>query len=221
VVNHKLLPFRAHPASLAPVIDTSAPSPKNVMAKNYQQLWKDVTSASDEGKAVRTLAKIVLDKEGRAFILRLERNCAELCMEILDRVSRDPYPLPSRRLRLFPQGIAEHKLEAAEKQAFFIVLRRLAAIHGRLPESMMITDEIKVSDEILASGGFADVRTGKYKGCLVAVKTIRVAKQDDFLKIRKVSVDDILGHLIHSSDHPPSNSAKKLYSGIRCPIRTS
>jgi len=142
-------------------------------------------------------------------------------MEILDRVSRDPCPLPSRRLRLFPQGIAEHTLEAKEKQAFFVLLRELAAIHGRLPESMMITDEIKVSDEILASGGFVDVRTGTYKGCLVAVKTLRVAKQDDFLKIRRVSVDGILGRLKYSSDHPPSNFAKNLYFGIRCPIPTS
>jgi len=161
------------------------------MAKNYQQLWKDVASASDEGKAVRTLVKIVLDKEGRVFILGLERNYAELCMEILDRVSRDPYPLPSRRLRLFLQGIAEHELMSTERNAFFIVLRKLAAIHGRLPEFMMITDEIKVSDEILPSGGYADVRIGTYKGHLIAAKTMRISKQDDLLKIRKVNVNGI------------------------------
>lgn len=57
---------------------------------------------------------------------------------------------------------------------------------------MMITEEIGVSEEILASGGFADVRTGTYQGCLVAVKTMRVAKRDDFLEMRKVSVHDIL-----------------------------
>jgi serine/threonine-protein kinase TNNI3K len=56
---------------------------------------------------------------------------------------------------------------------------------------MIITEEIKVSDKILASGGFADVRTGTYMGHLVAVKTMRVPEQDDFLKIRKVSVSDI------------------------------
>jgi len=162
------------------------------MAKYYQQLWRDVASTSDEGKAVRTLARIVLDREGRTFILNLEHNDAELCMEILDRVSRDPYLFPSRHLRWSPQGIAEHKLEATEKQAFLVVLRELAATHGRLPESMMITEEIDVSDEILASGGFADVRTGTYQGHFVAVKTMRVAKQGDFLKIRKVSVHDIL-----------------------------
>ena len=56
---------------------------------------------------------------------------------------------------------------------------------------MMITDEIKVSDEIFPSGGYADVRIGAYKGRLVAVKTMRVAKQDGLLKVRKVSVSGI------------------------------
>ena len=69
------------------------------MAKNYQQLWQDVASTSDEGKAVRTLAEIVLDKPGRTFILGLERGDAELCIEILDRVSHDLYLPPSPRLR--------------------------------------------------------------------------------------------------------------------------
>ena len=52
----------------------------------------------------------------------------------------------------------------------------------------MITDKIDVSDNILASGGFSDVRTGTYLGALVAVKTMRVAEQDGFMKIRKVSI---------------------------------
>lgn len=165
------------------------------MAKDYRQLWKVVTSASDEGKAVRTLAEIVLDKEGRSFILKLEHDDAELCMKVLDYVSRHSYPLPSCRLRWFLQGLTEHKLKATERQAFFVALRRLAVTRGRLPESMKITERIDVSDEIFASGGFADVRTGMYKGHRVAVKTMRVRKLDDFRKITKVSVRDILGYL--------------------------
>ena len=55
----------------------------------------------------------------------------------------------------------------------------------------MITDKIEVSDTILESGGFADIRRGTYMGSLVAVKTMRVSPQDDFLKIRKVSIDKI------------------------------
>ena len=57
------------------------------MAKDYPRLWKYVASARDEGKAVRTLAEILVDKEGRAFIGTLKRADAELCIEILDHVS--------------------------------------------------------------------------------------------------------------------------------------
>ena len=126
-----------------------------------------------------------------------------------------------RRLRWFFQGLAQHDLRAKEKQAFFVVLRRLAAIHGRLPDSM-IAEETKVSNEILASGGFADVRTGMYKGRLVAVKTMRVAKQDDSRKIRKVGINDSFSAAWNAVlIILPSNFAKKLSSGTRCPTQTS
>ena len=65
------------------------------MAKDYQRLWEDVTRAIDEANAVRTLAEILADEEGRTFVSRLERKDAELCIEILDHVSCDLYPLPS------------------------------------------------------------------------------------------------------------------------------
>ena len=70
-------------------------SPRQTTAKDYQQLWKDVTNTSDEGKAVRALAEIVLDEEGMTFISHLEPKDAELCIEILDHVSRDPHLPPS------------------------------------------------------------------------------------------------------------------------------
>jgi hypothetical protein len=56
---------------------------------------------------------------------------------------------------------------------------------------MIITEKIEVSDKILASGGFADVRSGTHMGHLVAMKTMRVAPTDDFLKIRKVNISDL------------------------------
>ena len=61
----------------------------------------------------------------------------------------------------------------------------------------MITEKIEVSGNIVASGGFADIRTGTYLGALVAVKTMRVSEQDGFMKIRKVS---IYGHSISYPD---------------------
>ena len=65
-----------------------------LMAKDYQRLWKDITDTIDEAKAVRILAEILVDKEGRAFISRLDRKDAELCIEILDLVSCDLRSLP-------------------------------------------------------------------------------------------------------------------------------
>ena len=53
----------------------------------------------------------------------------------------------------------------------------------------MVIDEIAIpgSSQVYTSGGFADIKVGKYKGHAVAIKMLRVAEQDDFKKIRKVS----------------------------------
>jgi len=56
---------------------------------------------------------------------------------------------------------------------------------------MIITEKIEVEDKVLAQGGFADVRIGRYMGHLVAMKKLRVWEKDDFVKIRKVGIDDI------------------------------
>ena len=53
---------------------------------------------------------------------------------------------------------------------------------------MIITDKIdfSASSKPHTSGGFADIEPGQYKGCTVAVKTLRVATTDNFDKIREV-----------------------------------
>jgi len=100
------------------------------------------------------------------------------------------------------QGIAEFDLESTEKYPLFLTLRRLAERHGLLPDRMDLTEKIDVSDEVLASSEFADTRSGTYMGRRVAVKTIRVTAQDDFLKIRKVSIN--VGHLECDLTIPPA-----------------
>lgn len=87
------------------------------------------------------------------------------------------------------QALAEHDLLPSEKQTFFVTLRKLTGMHARLPDSMVITDKVHIPDagQPYTSGGFADIKQGKYKDCVVAVKTMRVAASDNFEKIRKVS----------------------------------
>jgi len=80
------------------------------------------------------------------------------------------------------------------------VLRRLAERHGLLPDRLRITEKIEFSDEVLAFGGFGDIRSGTYNGSVVAFKSMRVATLDNFLKIRKVSVG--IDHLERDLSHP-------------------
>jgi len=86
---------------------------------------------------------------------------------------------------------------------------------------MMITENIQVEGKVLASGGFADVRRGKYMGYLVAVKTLRVAETDDFAKIRKVRITDIFS-TAGTRSRPSffSNSARRSSSGAQSLIHT-
>ncbi|KAF9785123.1 kinase-like domain-containing protein [Thelephora terrestris] len=144
------------------------------MVNGYQRLWTDAAKTNDEAKVVQILTEILTDKEGRSFILNLDRKKAKLCIEILDR------------------GIANHDLKMVERQRFFAALKGLAARHGRLPGSMMITGKVRVEPEVLASGGFADVRRGTYRGHGVAVKALRVALKDDISKIRKQFCEEVV-----------------------------
>lgn len=64
------------------------------MPKDYQQLWKRVAKEPDQGEAVRILTEILADTEGRSFASRLEREQGEVCVGVLDYVSRDLRSLP-------------------------------------------------------------------------------------------------------------------------------
>ena len=129
---------------------------------------------------------------------------------------------PFSRLRRSRQGITEHNLTTAERKSFLVTLRRLAGSRGRLPDRMVITDEIEVSDVISAFGGFGEVRSGRYKGQPVAVKTARIVTRDNLQKIRKVSIDGTFTPTgARSQPLRPSDFTGKSFSGKCYPIRMS
>jgi len=68
-------------------------------------------------------------------------------------------------------------------------LRKLAERHGLLPDRIKIKENIEVSNQVLGSGGFGDVRLGTYEGGPVAVKIMKVSAPDKFARIRKVSIN--------------------------------
>jgi len=188
------------------------------MAIDHRQLWTDATSANNEAQAIQTLSDILVNKEGRVFLSRLDSRDAELCVEILDNVSRDLHPI-RRRLEQFRQGVTGRNLKPIEERAVLITLRKLAERHGLLPFRIRIKERIEISEEALGSGGFGDVKSGTYKGRRVAVKIMRISAKDDFARIRKVSID--IGLPEHASQPSyPSNFTGRSSSGARCPIET-
>jgi len=61
---------------------------------------------------------------------------------------------------------------------------------------------------MLGSGGVADVELGTYEGRPVAVKITRISAKDNFVRIRKVSVD--VGHPGRGLNH----STQQFYKGV-------
>ena len=56
------------------------------MAVDFNRSWKKACAAQNETEFVRSLAEILASKDGLGYILTLERDGAELCIEILDHV---------------------------------------------------------------------------------------------------------------------------------------
>jgi len=75
------------------------------MAIDYQQLWNDAVSTRDKAKAIQTMSGVLVEKEGRVFISRLDTQNAELCVEILDDVSRDLHSPHPHRLMQFVRAL--------------------------------------------------------------------------------------------------------------------
>jgi len=65
------------------------------MTEHYQQIWTGITNAIEETQAIQALAGVVVEKEGRGFISRLDSKDAVSCVRILDRVSNGSNSPPS------------------------------------------------------------------------------------------------------------------------------
>ena len=72
----------------------------------------DVTDSNNEAAAVRALADILAEKEGRVFVLGLDRNHANCCIDVLGWVSRDLRLQPSF---VVSDGLVRASLEKTSK----------------------------------------------------------------------------------------------------------
>ena len=93
------------------------------------------------------------------------------------------------------------------------MLRKLAGKTCQVPRSYLVGrwTRYTVKKEIIASGGFADIREGKLGKKVVAVRSIRVTREIDADAIHKVS--DVAARRLamrHTGSRP---SAKNVFCG--------
>jgi hypothetical protein len=93
-----------------------------------------------------------------------------------------------------PKALRATKLDIELRTIASRVLQRLCGRIGRLPESYLLFDKFDLSQMVHASGGFADVRMGVFKGKDVAVKSLRISPLDDKPRIRKVGNRAVAPH---------------------------
>ena len=111
-----------------------------------------------------------------------------------------------------------NNLPGSQRVVIFTTAQVVAYHYTQVLPSLRLTGKVQVEDKIIASGGFANLRHGRYMGNLVAVKTMRVAAQGDLSRMRRVSID--VGHPGPVSCICPRNFVVKPPAGRKYPIQT-
>ena len=61
------------------------------MLVNFNRLWKKARAAPNETEFIQSLAEILSSRDGRKYILTLNRQGAEQCIEIMVHVRSNPH----------------------------------------------------------------------------------------------------------------------------------
>ena len=100
--------------------------------------------------------------------------------------------------------------------------RQLCGWNGLLPSSHIIPETlVRTTEYPVAYGGFSDVWEGIYNDERVAIKALRIYKEDDVWKVRKVHHLTFLFPLNPVADFAISSFAKRWRCGSESPIQTS
>jgi hypothetical protein len=148
--------------------------PPNPESQMFLDLFRSFLSSRDE----RTTILALSEEDARTFIEIIDVVRSFLIFIALVQGFTAP---------LDPKALRAARLEIELRTIAFSVLRKLCGRIGHLPESYLLSGgKINLSEMAYASGGFADVRMGVFKGKDVAVKSLRISPLDDKSKIRKV-----------------------------------
>ncbi|KAI0934912.1 hypothetical protein AcV5_006602 [Taiwanofungus camphoratus] len=135
-----------------------------------------VSPLQPDDEVLDGIQSILSSKDRIAALMTMEDSAAASFMDLLDQAM----DRMEKSCRLYTR--------------VFHTLRRLCASTGTFPSSTILSssDLVKVNELPVASGGFADVWSGRYQNKSVALKAFRVYEQADLQKIRKKFIKEAI-----------------------------
>ena len=96
------------------------------------------------------------------------------------------------------KGLRENRVPDETKLHALQLLQKLAGGSRQVPKSYLVgkLTRFKVEEEVIDSGGVSDIRKGRFRGMVVAVKTIRIHFHANVIavyEVRKATRCFILG----------------------------
>lgn len=173
-----------------------------------ERVISEITSSraqADPSACIGTLNPLLKTTEGMEFLSMQEGEKALVLIDLFDWVVIYPrsYAPLVRTENIIPQSLKSHGIPL-DKGRILWTLRQLCAWVETLPKSHVFPAEFKPSDPCHASGGFADVWRGTYKGREVAFKCIGKSATDSEERLRRMKVTyGILPPTGCTDDTPP------------------
>jgi hypothetical protein len=155
--------------------------------------WKHLNNL--ESINHQQLAPLVNVEENRNFALVFREKDAIVVINAIDKVrlidtTRNPATLAHKQRLKFLRFKALKQVEGPDKTRSnaLKLLRRLAGNTRQVPKSYTIGrwTRYTVREEIIAGGGYADVREGRLGHRVIAIKTLRVSQETNIDDLHKV-----------------------------------
>ena len=190
-------PYSPSPASRAQ--HSIPPNKQTILSK-----WKTLKNLEPINH--QQLALLVNVEENRKIALQFGGKDAIVVIDAIDKVRPTNRTDKPRRDGSYMTSDSPSTFKALKqiegpnktRSNAFKVLRKLAGNTRQVPKSYLIGrwTRYTVKEEIIASGGFADVREGRLGDRVIAVRTIRVSLQTNIDDTHKVCDTVVIGSCV-------------------------
>jgi hypothetical protein len=130
----------------------------------------------------------IASRDGREELLSAPADEVLSIVNVLDQVFTSAPCRSSKQCSSASQILTEPGLHNEQRIRCSVTLQKLCGAFGLLPDSHVISDGLELTNPLpVACGGFADVYQGIYRGCPVAIKTLRLpdVEEQELARLKK------------------------------------